>query len=809
MKPPTSIPKTASCTGFARACFFLALPALSSLGFAQNAVPAPATEADVVKLSPFTVTTEKDSGYRASNSIAGTRSNTPIKDIPLNIQVFTKDFYDDLLITNQVDLERYNAALVNGNPDAHSDNPIQQAYNAFLFRGFIQNWGLRDGIRQYDPIDTQGLSRVEIVKGPAAALYGLAYPGGIMNSITKEVDFNKNFTALRFTMQNEGEYRASIDTNYSGQVAGGKFGIRFNAANTETRDERAHSDGTIQFAQVNINWMPTPTTELKFLAETGYRDKPNGLGYFSRGEGLGNGADIPLQIVHPNISWKWNWADGINMRTAEDKLYRGTVNQTIGENLQVTAYFQFADKVQVDSEGWDASGGGGSGASWDALSGTGWITLPDGTEIIRKAFHHRDWDNSMHGYGATGVYKLDLGAVKNTLTVGGNAWSEFFISHKGTQPGNTTNFADFAVSPNISTATPLGPPPDYFMDVAGAYGHEKNSNDYYFASWQLATLENRLKLNFAINHTNLKLIQWASGTSTTATITEAKKNSPMIGGMYDITKEISVFALHSTSLFPTTDKNDFFVQMPAVVGKSYEAGLKVELLNGKISGTVSYYEITQTGGSQRDPSAFNLKKQQWDAMTAAQRAIAFPGLTRDELTSASGQPGDLVPGAEQKSKGFEADLIFQPTREWQVMFSYAHNNQEVTSAINAATIGQATSGHIKDQCALLTKYSFTDGEVKGLSVGVGVQGAGQALQDYSGPGNSARYNPSTFYAEVFAGYKFKVLGYNSSVQLNVKNLTKVPEYVGWKATGSSTIIATQRYEVPTALRYSLTFGLDF
>ena len=83
-------------------------------------------------------------GYRASNSIAGTRSNTPIKDIPLNIQVFTKDLYDDLVITNQIDLERYNAALVNGNADIRSSNPIQQAYNAFLFRGFVQNWGLRE-----------------------------------------------------------------------------------------------------------------------------------------------------------------------------------------------------------------------------------------------------------------------------------------------------------------------------------------------------------------------------------------------------------------------------------------------------------------------------------------------------------------------------------------------------------------------------------------------------------------------------------------------------------------------------------------
>jgi outer membrane receptor for ferric coprogen and ferric-rhodotorulic acid len=280
--------------------------------------------------------------------------------------------------------------------------------------------------------------------------------------------------------------------------------------------------------------------------------------------------------------------------------------------------------------------------------------------------------------------------------------------------------------------------------------------------------------------------------------------------MFDVTKEVSVFVVHSTSLFPTTDKNDFQEQMPSVVGKSYEAGVKVELLNGKISGTISAYQINQTGGAQRDPSAINRKKQLWDSYTVAQRAANFPGITnRDELTSDSGSPGDLVPGAEQESKGIEADLVFQPVKQVQVLFSYAHNDAKVKSAINKATIGQRTSGHIKDQLAILGKYQFIDGSLKGLSFGLGMQMAGKALQDYSGPNASARYSPSTFYAETFAGYNFKAFGYNQRVQLNLKNLTTQEEYVGWKATGSASKIATERYEVPTKMIISLTYGLDF
>ena len=106
----------------------------------------------------------------------------------------------------------------------------------------------------------------------------------------------------------------------------------------------------------------------------------------------------------------------------------------------------------------------------------------------------------------------------------------------------------------------------------------------------------------------------------------------------------------------------------------------------------------------------------------------------------------------------------------------------------------------------MTKYSFTHGNAKGLFLGAGLQGSGKALQGYQS--GVARYNPRTFYAEAFAGYRFKAFGYNQLIQLNAKNLTKQDEFAGWKATGSSTVIATERYRVPTVTRWSLTYGID-
>jgi len=237
----------------------------ASLMAAQSlsAQPAPASgadaagtpDSDVVRLSEFNVSTNRDYGYRVSNSIAGTRTDTPIRDVPMDIQVFTKDLYDDLHIMNTVEMEYYNASMTAGGVDKHSDNPIQQPYQKFIFRGFLQNWALRDGIREYDPVDTQDIARVEVVKGPAAALYGLAYPGGVQQNITKEADLSKDFTELRLSYGSYSEQRATLDSNVETTAGGHKLAIRVNAADGITHDDRAHSKGYSNLEAVTVTFM--------------------------------------------------------------------------------------------------------------------------------------------------------------------------------------------------------------------------------------------------------------------------------------------------------------------------------------------------------------------------------------------------------------------------------------------------------------------------------------------------------------------------------------------------------------------------
>ncbi len=827
MNPALKLQKLPGRYRLCGSAFCVALLTLSSHAIAQTtttttttetaATPAPATDDknDVVKLSPFVVSSDKDYGYAASNSIAGTRTNTPIKDIPLNVQVFTKDLADDLLVKNQVDFESYNASLVNGSADRFSDNVIQQSYQNFLFRGFRQNWGLRDGIREYDPIDTQGLSRVEVVKGPAAALYGLAYPGGVMNNISKTADFNRSFGSVRVSAGGEGDYRGTIDTNVVGKLAGGQVAIRYNGVYEQTEDVRAHSIGKVRLEDVALSWAPIPTTQFDLLIENGFRAKPNGIGgpggYFQVAEAgaSGNGASIPLQILHPEISWNWNWSNGANPDSLETHLYRGTVTQKIGDNFNLTGYIQYSSRLETPGQGWDASGSGGAN-SWEN-AGSGWDQV---NNRIISTYNYRDWGNKMHAYGATGVYKLDLEQMKNTFTFGANVWGEKELSRENAPLNPLASAIYYPITQGINTSAPQFAPADtepqmgQIGDGSNGYHHEDNSNDYYFAAWQASFLGDKLKTNVGINETHMKLLGWNNGVSPAPdTVYKASKLSPLFGAIYEVTKEYSVFAVHSTSLFPDSTKDSFGHTFSPQVGSSYEFGVKFDVDNSKFSGTVSYYDIKQTGGSQNDPNHDNVTTARWDSLTPAQRAVdpAFAGHVRSDFL------GDIIQGGEQEAKGFDVDLVYQPIRQWQMVFSYAHTNHQFTQSAVASTIGETYPEAIKDRYSLLSKYSFIDGDLKGAFAGIGITGGSKALQNYfNWNGHDvARYEPARTTVNLFGGYKVKVFGYNSLVQLNINNVTKTSDYEGWKATGSSAILSTQMYKVPLPIVYRLTLGLDF
>lgn len=95
--------------GASIACFIFLI--ISLIPLANQTAPSPSlSPEDIDEISPFVVTAEPDEGYRAANTLAGSRMNAPLIQAPAAISVLTKELLDDLSFVNT---EQYLTFAVN------------------------------------------------------------------------------------------------------------------------------------------------------------------------------------------------------------------------------------------------------------------------------------------------------------------------------------------------------------------------------------------------------------------------------------------------------------------------------------------------------------------------------------------------------------------------------------------------------------------------------------------------------------------------------------------------------------------------
>ena len=92
----------------------------------------------------------------------------------------------------------------------------------------------------------------------------------------------------------------------------------------------------------------------------------------------------------------------------------------------------------------------------------------------------------------------------------------------------------------------------------------------------------------------------------------------------------------------------------------------------------------------------------------------------------------------QESKGFEADLIWQPNKNWKVLASYGHANVVFSDSNTGVPQGNRVPGSRRIQAAFWVNYSFDSPALRGWSAGAGVYVASSQYVDtfnlYKTPG---------------------------------------------------------------------------
>ncbi len=166
-----------------------------------------------ILLTPFQVSSEKDRGYAAGNTLSGGRINTPLDLNPSSIQVMTKEFMDDFAITDFADAAKWtmNVEVPEGN-----DAPFGGSRFEFNVRGAggSGNYPIRDGFPQYFVPDSYNSERFEVVSGPNSGMAGIGGAGGIAGSSSKRARFDNVATTVSTRGDNFGGHRETLDFNY-------------------------------------------------------------------------------------------------------------------------------------------------------------------------------------------------------------------------------------------------------------------------------------------------------------------------------------------------------------------------------------------------------------------------------------------------------------------------------------------------------------------------------------------------------------------------------------------------------------------
>ncbi|WP_187278205.1 TonB-dependent siderophore receptor [Methylobacterium sp. WL7] len=149
-------------------------------------------------------------GFVAKRSNTATKTNTPLIEAPQSITVIGRQQLDAQNAQTLTQATQYVAGAYGGVFGADS------RIDYLTLRGFVvSDFGIyRDGLQQlnygfgYFKTNTFGLERIEVLRGPAAVLFGAGSPGGIVNQVTK---------------------RPTLDPFGYAEVGGGSFGQKYAA----------------------------------------------------------------------------------------------------------------------------------------------------------------------------------------------------------------------------------------------------------------------------------------------------------------------------------------------------------------------------------------------------------------------------------------------------------------------------------------------------------------------------------------------------------------------------------------------------
>lgn len=266
---------------------------------ARPVTPLSETDDEILVMSPFSVSTERDQGYFAANTLAGSRMNTNLADIGASVSVITKQQMDETASTDINDIFRYevntegsltytpgqqsmrNDGVIDVNAGGTLGNALTTYTNAGANR--VRGLGSPSAALNYYPsigavpFDSYNTQSVEISRGPNSMLFGLGSPAGIVNQSTAQAQLNRQSATVSLRTDQYGSFRSSLSFNQG--LINDKLAIYGAMVYDDRRFDRKPSHDKTERFYGAITFKPFEKTTLRFNIEDYDNDnrRPNTL----------------------------------------------------------------------------------------------------------------------------------------------------------------------------------------------------------------------------------------------------------------------------------------------------------------------------------------------------------------------------------------------------------------------------------------------------------------------------------------------------------------------------------------------------
>jgi iron complex outermembrane recepter protein len=714
-----------------KACYspatIAALAIVFSVSIKAQTSESPSTPSDdIVQLSEFTVHSGLDRGYVASETSTGPRLATKIADLPYPISVITSEFMEDFGVFDFSSNVNGLSASLTGASDEGSVTLRGTSTN--------NNFILRNGFYRLGLVDRVNTDRIEVIKGPNAAIYGASNPTGVVNIVTKLPKFGAPSQKITYTT---GPYEFNrVEGNFNqplGMVGGVKLANLISIAGSDEHtpanypsSKQTRTIGDVLMAKLKDG--SAITAEFEWTRTNIVPGYDNGIPF----EGKKGALTPVIRKDLANFNQVGNVGALKNRSSYSAYLtYEKRFNSVW--STRANGYWYRRPELQLDS------------------AGNSTVFDPSIQSFTARS---EQWDRLNQDGGA---FQIDT--VADYALFNGRWKSKTLFTLDYSQNWRMREVKDYNTSlypaaPAISIVTP-----NYFLPPMGAFTivsrNDKTRADTRgaFVSEQLRTSDDRWINFFSLRRDlvtynfnygdQFSLSKGVVGLKNAGQVVhyESSAWSPSIGTNYKLTKHLAVYASHSRSFAPQLQVSKLgSPPLPNETATGWDYGIKASFFDDHLVFTTGGYYIDRQG---------------------------IKTTVKDPVTGVS----ETVAGGGQNTKGFEFEGSWRVTSNFTILGNYAYANSKITNNGSTLTdVGQPPVATPVETAMLSGTYRFSH-RLEGLSLHLRNNYVGRAYP-FSTQTTFQRYivAPGYFTIDPGVSYAWKWHGVKQSVRLNARNV---------------------------------------